>query len=63
MYNIYFNILMENLSDLISDEKISKTRIKKINSKYRTLDEETRHHIKLTKLNLLEEDEDIQKEE
>ena len=54
---------MENLSDLIGDEKISKTRIKKINPKYKTLDDETRHHIKLTKLNLLEEDEDLQKEE
>jgi hypothetical protein len=54
---------MENLSELIADDKLPKTRIKKVNPKYKTLDEETMHHIKLSKLNLLEEDEDLQKEE
>lgn len=40
-----------------------KTRVKKINPKMRTVDEETKHQIKLSKLSILEEDEDIQKEE
>jgi hypothetical protein len=54
---------MENLNVLVADEKQQKTRIKKVIPQYRVLDEETRHHIRLTKLNMLEEDEDIQKEE
>lgn len=40
-----------------------KTRVKKINPKMKTVDEETKHQIKLSKLSILEEDEDIQKDE
>jgi hypothetical protein len=54
---------MENLSELVADDKQPKTRVKKVAQTHRVLDEETRHHIRLTKLNMLEEDEDIQKEE
>jgi len=41
----------------------SKTRIKKINPKLKNIDEETLHHNKLAKLRILEEDEEIVKEE
>jgi hypothetical protein len=54
---------MEGLTELINDDKQPKTRVKKVIPQYRVLDEETRHHIRLSKLNMLEEDEDIQKEE
>ena len=44
-------------------EQQMKTRVKKINPKHKTVDEETKHQIKLSKLSILEEDEDAQKEE
>ena len=45
------------------NEQQMKTRVKKINPKLKTVDEETKHQIKLGKLSILEEDEDIQKDE
>ena len=44
-------------------EVTSKTRIKKINPQLKNIDEETLHHNKLVKLRILEDDEEIQKEE
>jgi hypothetical protein len=41
----------------------TKTRIKKLNPKLKSMDEEAQHQLKLSKLSILEEDEDIQKEE
>jgi hypothetical protein len=54
---------MDNLDQLINTENQPKTRVKKINPKYKQLDEEARRVIKLSRLNILEEDEDLQKEE
>jgi hypothetical protein len=49
---------MENLQELISNpETQNKTRIKKINFK---MNDETKQQIKLSKLSILEEDEDFQ---
>jgi len=42
---------------------VSKTRIKKINPQLKNIDEETLHHNRLVKLRILEEDEEIIKEE
>ncbi len=56
---------MENLTELGlgPNEIISKTRTKRINPKYKQYDEVTKHHFKLSKLSILEEDEELQKEE
>ncbi len=53
----------ESLKQPNQSEPQMKTRVKKINPKMKTVDEETKHQIKLSKLSILEEDEDIQKEE
>ena len=45
-----------------SDTKI-KTRVKKVTLKNRNMDEESKHHLILTKLNILEEDDDVHKDE
>jgi len=57
--------MLENLSELGlgANEIISKTRPKKINPKFKQYDEVTKHHYKLSKLSILEEDEELQKEE
>ena len=64
--------MLENNETMIVDsskqerpqnEQQMKTRIKKINPKLKTVDEETKHQIKLSKLSILEEDEDCQKDE
>lgn len=55
--------MLENLGDIIASENLPKTRNKKINQKYKQYDEETKHHLKLSKLSILEEDEELQKEE
>lgn len=57
--------MMENLNELGLglNETISKTRTKKINPKFKQYDEVTKHHFKLSKLSILEEDEELQKEE
>jgi hypothetical protein len=49
--------------DIDIPENAPKTRQKKINPKYKQYDEETKHHLKLSKLSILEEDEELQKEE
>lgn len=54
---------MENLAEIInSNENLTKTRVKKINP-HKHYDEDAKHHIKLSKLSILEEDEELQKEE
>ena len=54
-----------NLTELLtnSNENQSKTRVKKINPKIREFGEEARRDLKLSKLSILEEDEEFQKEE
>ena len=57
--------MLENLSELGLglNETLPKTRAKKINPKFKQYDEVTKHHFKLSKLSILEEDEELQKEE
>lgn len=47
--------MKENPNDNDSEPK-GRTRDKKISQRNKNLDEETRHHIKLTKLAMLEDD-------
>ncbi len=54
-----------NLTELLANanEGQSKTRVKKVNPKVKQEDEEARYNLKMSKLSMLEEDEDFQKEE
>jgi hypothetical protein len=56
-----------NLTELLANANVnenqSKTRVKKINPRLDKYDEEAKRNIKYSKLSILEEDDDIQKEE
>jgi hypothetical protein len=54
-----------NLTELLANtnDNQTKTRIKKINPKLRAYDEQAKKELKMSKLSILEEDEDWQKEE
>ena len=54
-----------NLTELISNsnENQSKTRTKKINPRIKQYDEDAKRDLKISRLRILEEDEEIQKEE
>ncbi len=54
-----------NLPELLANatENQQKTRIKKPNLKIKEYDEDARRNLKLSKISILEEDEEIQKEE
>ena len=49
--------------EIPNTDNLPKTRQKKINPIYKQYSEETKHHLKLSKLSILEEDEELQKEE
>jgi hypothetical protein len=49
--------MIENIGEIISNESQQKTRSKKQTSKIKEYSEEDKHHFKLSKLSLLEEDE------
>jgi hypothetical protein len=54
-----------NLNEILgnANEGQSKTRVKKINPKLKQYDEDARNNLKMSRLAVLEEDEDVQKEE
>ena len=54
--------MIDNLSEILATEKELKTRSKKPTQKLKEYDDQAKHHIKLSKLSLLEEDE-FEKEE
>ncbi len=57
--------MIDNLADIIAnaDDNQPRTRVKKPNLQMRYLDEQQRLNLKMSRLNALEEDEDVQKEE
>jgi hypothetical protein len=57
--------MIENLSEIFgnTNDNQPKTRLKKMNPKFKNFDEDSKRDLKMSKLSLLEEDEEIQKEE
>lgn len=54
--------MIENISEIFSHDTQLKTRSKKIPQKMKEIEEETKYNIKLSKLSLLEEDENEKEE-